>query len=211
MISVSKNASATVLVAALLGAAPLRAATVLENDYVRVSRDEAPCAQASTPGCAERMIVAMAEMQLGFGKVVRTMRRGEVAVFNWGESYSPPAGGPYFEVAVKPNVPPVKSPPGIVAPARDTLLFEGERFFVYEVRLAQGDTRPRHSHSQRIEIRINQGPLPLQVIDGRDAPQQPPVVSFREPVIHSVTNVGDMALWNIVLEFRPGVGSAPRK
>ena len=211
MISVSRNASATALVAALLAAAPLHAATVFENDYVRVSRDEAPCARASTPGCAERMIVAMAELQLGFGKVVRTLRRGEVAVFKWGESYSPPSGGPYFEVAVKPNVPPVKSPPEIIPPANNTLLYEGDRFFVYEARLAPGDTRPRHGHSQRLEIRINRGPLLRQVIDGRAAPQEPAVVNFREPVVHSVTNVGDMTVWNIILEFRPGVGSTPRK
>jgi hypothetical protein len=29
------------------------------------------------------------------------------------------------------------------------------------------------------------------------------VVNFREPVIHAVTNVGDMALWNFILEFKP--------
>jgi hypothetical protein len=28
-------------------------------------------------------------------------------------------------------------------------------------------------------------------------------VNFREPIIHSVTNVGDMPLWNFILEFRP--------
>ena len=42
------------------------------------------------------------------------MKRGEVAVFKAGESYEPPAGA-YFVVAVKPNHPPVKSPPEIRA------------------------------------------------------------------------------------------------
>jgi hypothetical protein len=43
-----------------------------------------------------------------------------------------------------------------------------------------------------------------QIIDGKDAPQEPPsVVNFREPIIHTVTNVGDMALWNFILEFKP--------
>jgi acetylornithine deacetylase/succinyl-diaminopimelate desuccinylase-like protein len=181
-----------------------QAATVLDNEYVRVSRDEAPCAETSTPGCAERAIVAMGEIQLRFGKVLRAMRRGEVAVFKWGESYRPPEGGAYFEVALKPNHPPVKSPAEIIPPAKNTIVYEGERFFIYEERLAPGDTRARHSHSQRVEIRINQGPLLRQIIEGRDAPQEPPsVVNFREPIIHTVTNVGDMALWNFILEFKP--------
>ena len=204
MIRVSKRWPAVALVAAFLNAGPLWAAAALENGYVLVSRDDAPCAQASTPGCAERVIVAMGEVQLRFGKVLRAMRRGEVAVFKAGESYQPPTGGAFFEVAIKPNHPPAKSPAEIIPPAKNTNLYEGERFFIYEERLAPGDTRERHSHGQRVEIRINQGPLLRQIIDGKDAPQGPPsVVNFREPVVHSVTNVGDMPLWNLILEFRP--------
>jgi uncharacterized cupin superfamily protein len=204
MISISRTLPATALFAALLNAGPLWAASALENDYVLVSRDDAPCAQGSTPGCAERVIVAMGEIELRFGKVLRAMRRGEVAVFKAGESYRPPTGGAFFEVAIKPNHPPVKSPAEIIPPAKNTIVYEGERFFIYEERLAPGDTRTRHSHSQRVEIRINQGPLLRQIIDGKDAPQEPPsVVNFREPIIHSVTNVGDMPLWNLILEFRP--------
>jgi len=204
MIRVSKRWPAVALVAAFLNAGPLWAAAALENGYVLVSRDDAPCAQASTPGCAERVIVAMGEVQLRFGKVLRAMRRGEVAVFKAGESYQPPTGGAFFEVAIKPDHPPAKSPAEIIPPAKNTNLYEGERFFIYEERLAPGDTRERHSHGQRVEIRINQGPLLRQIIDGKDAPQEPPsVVNFREPVVHSVTNVGDMPLWNLILEFRP--------
>ena len=204
MIPVSKRWPAAALFAALFNAGPLQAAAVLENDYVLVSRDDAPCAQGSTPGCAERVIVAMGEIQLRFGKVLRAMRRGEVAVFKAGESYRSPTGGAFFEVAIKPNHPPVKSPAEIIHPAKNTIVYEGERFFIYEERLAPGDTRERHSHSQRVEIRINQGPLLRQIIDGKDAPQEPPsVVNFREPIIHSVTNVGDMPLWNFILEFKP--------
>jgi acetylornithine deacetylase/succinyl-diaminopimelate desuccinylase-like protein len=204
MIRVSKRWRAVALFAALFNVGPLWAATVLDNDYVRVSRDEAPCAQAGTPGCAERVIVAMGEIDLRFGKVLRAMRRGEVAVFRAGESYRPPDAGAYFEVAIKPNRPPAKSPAEIIPPAKNTIVYEGERFFIYEERLAPGDTRERHSHSQRVEIRINQGPLLRQIIDGKDVPQEPPsVVNFREPIIHTVTNVGDMALWNFILEFKP--------
>jgi hypothetical protein len=189
---------------AVLTSESSRAATALENDYVRVSKDEAPCAQAGTSGCAERVIVAMGDIQLRFGKVLRAMKRGEIAVFRADESYRAPESGPYYEVALKANRPPVKSPPEIIPPAKNTIVYEGDKFFIYEERLAPGDTRERHSHSQRIEIRINQGPLLRQIIDGKSAPQEPPaVVNFREPIIHAVTNVGDMPLWNFILEFKP--------
>jgi acetylornithine deacetylase/succinyl-diaminopimelate desuccinylase-like protein len=169
---------------------------------VRVSRDEAPCAQAGTPGCAERVIVAMGDIQLRFGKVLRAMKRGEVAAFKANESY-PRRSGPYYEVAIKPGIRQSVAR-GIIPPDKNTIVYEGERFFIYEERLAPGDTRARHSHSQRVEIRINQGPLLRQIIDGKDAPQEPPsMVNFREPIIHAVTNVGDMALWNFILEFKP--------
>ena len=184
-----------------------QAATVLENNYVRVSRNEAPCAQAGTPGCSERVIVAMGDIQLRFGKVLRAMKRGEIAVFRADESYRAPESGPYYEVAIKPGHPPVKSPAEIIPPAKNTIVYEGERFLIYEERLVPGDTRARHSHSQRVEIRINQGPLLRQIIEGKDAPQEPPsMVNFREPIIHTVTNVGDMPLWNFILEFKPEGG-----
>src|SRR2546426_8118718 len=138
MIPVSKRWPAVALFAALFNAGPLWAAAVFENDYVLVSRDDAPCAQGSTPGCAERVIVAMGEIQLRFGKVLRAMRRGEVAVFKAGESYRPPTGGAFFEVAIKPKHPPVKSPPEIIPPAKDTTVCEGERLFIYGEQLAPG-------------------------------------------------------------------------
>jgi len=67
------------------------------------------------------------------------MKRGEVAVFKAGESYEPPAGA-YFVVAVKPNHPPVKSPPEIIPPPKNMMVFEGAKFFIYEEKLEPGDT-----------------------------------------------------------------------
>src|SRR5437879_10479640 len=182
MIPISRRWPAVALLAALVNAGPLWAAAALENDYVLVSRDDAPCAKASTPGCAERVIVAMGEVQLRFGKVLRAMRRGEVAVFKAGESYQPPTGGAFFEVAIKPNHPPAKSPAEIIPPAKNTNLYDGERFFIYEARLAPGDTRERHSHRQRVENRINHEPLLPQLIDRKDARKhQPRYVTLRPP------------------------------
>jgi hypothetical protein len=179
--------------------------TVLENDYVRVSRDSAPCASAATPGCGDRVIVSMGELELVAGEQRRRMKRGDIAIFKPGESFTPPSGA-YFEVAIKPNHPPVKSPPELIPPPKNLLVFEGTKFFIYEEKLDPGDTRQRHSHSQRIEIRINQGPRLEQQIwrDGNIIQQEPPsIVNWREPVIHIVKNVGDMPLRNFILEFLP--------
>lgn len=193
--------AAFALAAAFCAAA--RAAPVFENAYVVVTRDAAPCAKAG-PACRDRVVVAMSEIELRSAGAGRRMKRGEVAVFRAGDSYDAPAAGRYYEVVVKPDHPPVKSPAELIPPAKNAIVHDGERFFVYEERLAVGDTRARHSHSQRIEIRVNQGPLLRQIVEGRDAPlEPPPVVNFREPVIHTVTNVGDMPLWNFILEFKP--------
>lgn len=177
-------------------------AVVLDNPYVRVSRDAAPCASASVPGCRDRVTVAMGDLVLRSGNAQRKLSRGEIEVFTAGQSYEPPAGA-YFEVAIKPDHPPVKSPAEMIPPDKNAMLYEGDRFFVYEERLAVGDTRPRHSHSQRVEIRINQGPMLEQWRDGDQTPLIPSVVAFREAMIHTTKNVGDMPLRNVIVEFRP--------
>lgn len=123
---------------------------VFENDYVRVARDVAPCASATTPGCRDRVLVALSPVELGSGTARRTLKRGDIAVFTAGESYQPPVGGAYFEVAFKPNHPAVQSPAERIPPDKNAILHDGDRFLVFEERLAVGDTRARHSHSQRV-------------------------------------------------------------
>jgi len=178
---------------------------VLENDYVRVSRDAAPCAPAAAGQCEDRVILAMGDVTLRSGGASRAMKRGNVAMFKAGESYEPPSGGPYFEVAIKPNHPPVKSPPELIPPPKNLIVFEGARFFIYEERLDPGDTRPRHSHSQRVEIRLNNGPMLHQWVEraGAVTETEPPIVNWREPVIHTVKNIGDLPLRNFIPEFMP--------
>ena len=198
--------------AALVAAAPAAAwaqgaagSVALENDYVRVSRDAAPCAAAVHSQCEDRVILAMGDIEIFAAGAPRQMKYGEVAVFKAGESYGAPSGGKYFEVAIKPNHPPVRSPAELIPPPKNLLVFEGREFFIYEEKLEVGDTRARHSHSQRVEIRLNQGPQLTQQIwrDGQVVQQHPPIVNWREPVIHEVKNVGDMALRNFILEFLP--------
>jgi hypothetical protein len=179
-------------------------APALENDYVRVMRDAAPCASASVTGCGDRVIVALGEIELRFGKSHRKMTRGDIAVFKPGESYDPPTGS-YFEVNIKPSHPPVQSPGEIIPPEKNAIRYDGKRFFVFEERLAVGDTRPRHSHSQRVVMQLNRTRL-QQWPDGQPeifVDIVPDRAAFNPPVIHTAKNIGDAPLRGIVIEFKP--------
>lgn len=179
-------------------------AVVLENDYVSVTWDGAPCASATVPGCGDRVIVALGDVELRSGSSRRKLTRGDIAVFTAGESYQP-TGGAFFEVAFTANHPPVESPRELIPPDKNAMLYDGERFFVFEERLAVGDTRPRHSHSQRVVIQLNwtrlqqwpegQAELIRDIVPDR--------VTFNPPVIHTVKNVGELPLRGIVIEFKP--------
>jgi quercetin dioxygenase-like cupin family protein len=177
----------------------------LENDYVLVTRDGAPCASSSTPGCADRVIVALGDVELRAGASHRTMARGDIAVFGPGESYEPPIGGPFFEVAIKPDHPPVQAPPQIIPPEKNVLRYDGKDFFVFEERLDPGDTRARHSHSQRVVMQLNRTQLQQWLEDGREILVEtvPDRATFNPPVIHTVKNIGDLPLRGIVIEFKP--------
>ena len=188
-------------------------APALENDYVRVMRDSTACASAKTPGCGDRVIVALGELELRSGKSRRKMTRGDIAVFKPGESYEPPTVGSYFEVNIKPNHPPVQSPPEIIPPEKNAIRYEGKRFFVFEERLAVGDTRPRHSHSQRVVMQLNRTRL-QQWPDGQPeifVDVTPDRAAFNPPVIHTAKNVGDAPLRGVVIEFKPERQKPPSK
>ena len=174
----------------------------LDNEFVHVARDSTPCGVASTPGCEDRVIVAYGAVEVLSGNKRRLLHKGQVAVFQKGESYTV-TGTHYFEVAIKPDHPPVKSPAEMIAASKNKPLYDGPRFFIYEERLAPGDTRPRHSHSQRVEIRLNIGPLLDQWLDPPAKPILPSIVNFRQAGIHTTKNIGDMALRNLIVEFKP--------
>jgi hypothetical protein len=197
------------LLAALLTADQI----ALDNEYVRVTRDVAPCAAASAPDCGHRVIVALGDIVLASGMSRRAMTRGDIAVFRPGESYEPPMAGAFFEVAIKPNHPPVQSPSEIIPPEKNAMRYDGEQFFVFEEKLAPGETRARHSHSQRVVMQLNRTRL-QQWPDGRPpifVETVPERVSFSPPVIHVVKNVGDTPLRGIVIEFKPQPQSATSK
>lgn len=180
-------------------------ATVLENDYVTVSRNIAPCAITSEDKCEDRVILAMGDLTLTSAGKKRAMKHAEIAVFGAGQSYGIAVGAPFFEIAIKPKHPPIKAPAERIATPANLALHQGKSFFIYEEVLPVGGTRPRHSHAQRVEIRLNHGPMLRRQLwrDGRMVEVEPVIVNWREPVIHVVQNIGDMPLRNFILEFIP--------
>ena len=180
-------------------------ATALENDYVLVSRNIAPCAIVSEGKCEDRVILAMGDLTLASGGKKRQLKRAEIAVFDAKQSYEVAVGSPFFEIAIKPKHPPISAPAERIAASANLPLYQGKSFFIYEEVLPVGGTRPRHSHAQRVEIRLNHGPMLRQQVwrDGKMVETEPVIVNWREPVIHVVHNIGDLPLRNFILEFIP--------
>src|SRR5262245_55755456 len=106
------------------------AAVVLDNEYVHVTRNGAPCASSTTPGCGDRVIVALGDTDLPTIRGRRRLTRGDIAVFATGESYQLPTGGPFFEVAIKPNHPTIPPPAERLPPDKNAIKYDGDRFFV---------------------------------------------------------------------------------
>jgi len=179
-------------------------ALALENDYVRVTRNAATCPHANMPGCGDRVIVALDDLEIFVGYAKRNLARGEIVVFESARAFPPPTGE-FFEVVIKPDHPPVLSPPEIIAPEKNAMLYEGEHFFVFAEKLAPGDTRARHSHSQRVVIQLNKTRLQQWPDGGPEKFVEIPIEQpgFSPPVIHVVKNVGDAPLFGIVIEFKP--------
>jgi hypothetical protein len=174
----------------------------LDNEYVRVTRNAAPCAPASRT-CQDRVIVALDDVTLQSGRATRKMSRGDIAVFGRTESYQIPVGS-YFEVALKPGHPPLDIPREYIAPAKNVVRHESAVFFIFEERLAVGETRARHSHRPRVVIQLNRTRL-QQWPDG--APEvvrdiTPDQAGFNPAVIHTVKNVGELPLRGIVIELK---------
>ncbi len=87
----------------------------------------------------------------------------------------------------------------------NVILHEGERFRVMEGRLRPGDGQERHSHNQRVIIVLNRTRLHQQSEGESEffSDFVPDVISFREPLIHAMENVGGEMLRNIVVELKP--------
>src|ERR1700719_399675 len=101
---------------------------LLENDFVRVFRNSAPCA-AGAVSCGDRIVLALGAVELSGQK----MQRGDVRVFKTGERYSPPKDGEYLEVVIKADQPKVMTPaPGSPPAPGNKVLYDGKDFTIFE-------------------------------------------------------------------------------
>lgn len=188
----------------LLSFPALAADVVLENEYVRVTRDGTSCSGTQAAECADRVIIALDALELAPGGPSYKLARGGIAVFGVHDDHAMPAGH-YFEVAIKKRHPPALAPRERIAPEKNSFLHEGADYFVFEEKLAPGDTRPRHSHSQRVVVQLERARLqqwpdgePDKVVE--TVPDKP---VFSAPVVHVVKNIGDAPLRGIIVEFKP--------
>jgi hypothetical protein len=193
-----------VFILALMPLSALSAEVALDNDYLRVTRDGATCASPATRECVNRVIIALTPLEFMTAAEHKKMARGDIAVFGPGESHEIPKGGSFLEVVIKPGHPPATSPSEVIAPDKNVLLYDGADFFVFEERLAVAGTRARHSHSDRLVLQLNrtllrQWPdgMPGKVVE--TIPDRP---LFSPAVTHVVSNIGELPLRGIIIEFK---------
>ena len=184
---------------ALLFAQMRPASPLLENDFVQVFRNTAPCAAA--PSCGDRVFVALGPVQLNGQK----MERGDIRVFKTGERYSAPKIGEYLEVNIKPAHPKVSAPSaGTPPPPGNKILYDGNDFTVFEEKMQPGEKSAAHSHNQRVAIFLNR--TFVQQWTGENVETRellPDAVSFRPMVVHISKDVGKIPIRNILIEFKP--------
>src|SRR4029077_6901766 len=189
-----------ILLVALLYFQTLQASLLLENEFVRVSRNLAPCA-AAAPACGDRVLVALGPVEISGQK----MERGDVKVFKTGERYSPPKRGEYLEVVIKPGNPKAPAPSAVKPPAPDNkILYDGKEFTIFEEKMQPGELSSRHSHNQRLAIFLNRTQV-QQWTDGKSETRElvPDLVTFRPAVVHVSKDVGSVPIRNILIEFKP--------
>jgi hypothetical protein len=191
---------------ALIGTLIQPDAPALDNAYVRVTRNAAPCASPKSPGCAtDRIIVALGDVAVNSIAGTKSLERGEIAVFGTTDAYVQPVAGAYFEVVLKADRPPAQAAKETILAEKNSVIYDNPRFVVFDERLEPGETRPRHSHNVRVVIQLNATRLQQQA-DGQPEVTRdivPDQAAFNEPVIHAAKNVGDKPLRGVVIELKP--------
>ncbi len=188
----------TLLALLLLQAMP--ASPAVENDYVRVFKNSAPCAAASA-SCGERVVVALGPVEVNGQK----MERGDIKAFAAGEKYAPPKSGNFLEVSIKPGHPKVMPPAaGTPPPPGNKILYDGKDITVFEEKMQPGEYGAPHSHNLRLAIFLNDTNVE-QWTNGKDETREliPDTVTWRPAVVHASKDVGTVPIRNILIEFKP--------
>jgi hypothetical protein len=190
----------TVMLSALLLLQAVQTSPLLENDFVRVFKNSAPCATAAA-SCGERVVVALGSVEVN-GQM---MERGDIKVFKTGERYSSPKSGDFLEVAIKPTHPRVMpASAGTPPPPGNKVLYDGKDFTVFAEKMQPGEYSAPHSHNLRLAIFLNDT-MVQQWTDGKDETREliPDVVTWRPAVVHASKDVGTVPIRNILIEFKP--------
>ena len=188
------------ILAALFFLQTMPAGPLLENDFVRVFKNSAPCAAAAA-GCGDRVVVAFGSIEVNGQK----MERGDIKVFKTGERYSPPKTGDFLEVAINPAHPKVMPPgPGTPPPPGNKVLYDGKDFTVFAEKMQPGEYAAPHSHNLRLAIFLNDT-MVQQWTNGKEETRElvPDVVMWRPPVVHASKDVGKIPISNLLIEFKP--------
>ncbi len=178
----------------------IQTSPLLENDFVRVFKNSAPCAAAAA-SCGERVVVALGSVEVNGQK----MERGDIKAFKTGERYSPPKTGDFLEVAIKPAHPKVMPPSaGTPPPPGNKILYDGKDFTVFAEKMQPGEYSAPHSHNLRLAIFLNDTQV-QQWADGKEETRElvPDVVIWRPAVVHASKDVGTVPIRNILIEFKP--------
>jgi hypothetical protein len=169
-------------------------AALPDNEFVRVTRDAAPCAGGDASTSTDATLTGST-----------TLQRGDVKVFPKGERYTPPASGEYLEVAVKPNHPRSVLPPK-QAPRSPNLhvLFENNDFIVFHESMQPGELGPEHSHYQRLTVTLATTKVE-QWTDGKEVvcDLTADTVGFGPALTHTSKALGPGVLSNLSIEFKP--------
>lgn len=188
------------LLLTLLFLQTIQSSPLVENDYVRVFKNSAPCA-AAAPSCGERVVVALGSLQVNGQK----MQRGDVKVFRVGERYSPPTGGDFLEVSIKPSHPKVLPPAaGTPPPPGNKVLYDTNDVTVFEEKMQPGQYAAPHSHNVRLAIFLNDT-MVQQWTDGKEETRElvPDTVTWRPAVVHASKDIGTVPIRNLLIEFKP--------
>jgi hypothetical protein len=188
------------ILAALIFLQAAPASPLLDNDFVRVFRNSAPCAAAAS-SCGDRVLVALGAIEINS----RKMERGDIAAFKSGDRYTAPKSGEYLEVAIKPDHPKVIPPAaGTPPPPGNKILYDGKGFTVFAERMEPGEYAAPHSHNVRVAIFLNDTNV-QQWTDGKEETRElvPDTVMWRPAVVHASKDVGSVPIQNILIEFKP--------
>ena len=178
----------------------MAAGPLLENGYVTVFKNSAPCAAAAA-SCGDRVLVALSPVEING----RKMERGDVQVFKTGEGYTVPKNGGYIEVIIKPGHPRGIAPDaGAPPPPGNKVLYDASDYTVFAERMEVGEYSAPHSHNVRLAIFLNKTQV-QQWTDGKSEVREllPDVVMFRPAVVHASKDVGAVPISNILIEFKP--------